>query len=78
MTIFVALFSLININVNLVKETSGANAMFRLLVFNLGTVASIAMLISFANIMFEKSVNQYLVGVGAVCFMLALFFATWI
>lgn len=78
MTIFVALFSLININVNLVKETSGANAMFRLLVFNLGTVASIAMLISFANLMFEKSINKCLIGVGAVCFMLALFFATWI
>lgn len=41
MTIFVALFSLININVNLVKEGSDGAYLIRLLVFNLGTVGSI-------------------------------------
>ena len=79
LTIFVALFSLVNINVDLVRNSTGADTMFRMLVFNLAMVGSIAMLISFVQIIIKnRSINAYLLFVGVLCFAAALFFSTWI
>lgn len=76
MTIFVALFSLININISLVKDGNGVNMLFRMLVFNLGTVGSIAVLIGFANSIIRDKINKVLLGIGGVCFAIAILLAT--
>ena len=69
LTIFVALFSLVNINVDLVRNGTGADTMFQMLVFNLAMVGSIAMLISFVQIIIKnRSINAYLLFVGILCF----------
>lgn len=79
LTIFVALFSLININVGLARESTETGAAFRMLVFNLGTVGSIAMLISFAQTMIKsKDVNKSLLCIGMACFAVALLLAAWL
>ena len=83
LTIFVALFSLININVGLVRDSTGAGTVFRMLVFNFGTVGSIAILIGFVQRMISsKPVNQHMlwieVGIGLACFVAASVFATWL
>ncbi len=79
LTIFVALFSLVNINVDLVRNSTGAGTMFRMLVFNLAMVGSIGLLISFVQIIIKnRSINVYLLFVGILCFAAALFFSTWI
>ena len=79
MTIFVALFTIININVNLVRDASGTATVYRMLVFNLGTVGSIAALIGFAQSMFqEKRIGWKLLLVSAVCFALALIFSRFV
>lgn len=73
MTIFVALFSLININVNLVKDGQTGSELTRILVFNLGTVGSIFALISCVQSMLkEKKVNWILIGLSALCFLVAI------
>lgn len=75
MTIFVALFSIININVNLVREGATFN-LFRLLVFNLGTVGSITALIACAQSMFkDKSLNYKMLGISGICFAVAIILA---
>ena len=74
MTIFIALFTLININVDLVKESSGMGNMYKMICFNLGTVGSIALLISFAQSMFsDGNIHWLLAGIGTVCFVAAMF-----
>lgn len=79
LTIFVALFSLVNINVDLVRNGTGADTMFQMLVFNLAMVGSIGLLISFVQIIIKnRSINAYLLFVGILCFAAALFFSTWI
>lgn len=79
MTIFVALFTIININVNLVRDSTGAATLYRMLVFNLGTVGSIAALIAFAQSMFrEKKMEWKLLLVSGACFAAALFFSSWV
>ena len=76
--IFVALFSLININVGLAREGTETDTAFRMLVFNLGTVGSIAMLISFAQTMIKsRSLNKSLLCIGMACFAVALLLAAW-
>lgn len=67
------------INVNLVKDSSGAGNLYRLLVFNLGTVGSIAALIAFAQSMFkERHFGWPLLVVSVICFIVALVVSTWI
>ena len=79
LTIFVALFSLININVGLARESTETGIAFRMLIFNLGTVGSIAMLISFAQTMIKsKDVNKSLLCIGVACFAVALVLAAWL
>lgn len=75
MTIFVALFSIININVNLVREGT-ANNLFRLLVFNLGTVGSITALIACAQSMFkDRAINNKLLCISGICFIVSMLLA---
>lgn len=72
MTIFVALFSLLNINFNIVKDGTGADYLFRMLVFNCGTIGSIAFLIAFASsIMREGKNNWILIGIGCLFFLVS-------
>ena len=79
MTIFVALFTIININVNLVRDSTGAATLYRMLVFNLGTVGSIAALIAFAQSMFrEKKMDKKPLVVSGIYFAAALFFSSWV
>lgn len=74
MTIFIALFTLININVDLVKDSSGMGTMAKMICFNLGTVGSIALLISFAQSMFsDGKIHCLLAGIGMACFVAAMF-----
>lgn len=62
---------------NLVRDSSGAAMLYRMLVFNLGTVGSIAALIGFAQSMFrERKPGWFLIGISAICFALALALAT--
>lgn len=76
MTIFVALFSVININVNLVKDGTAASSLLRLLIFNLGTVGSITALIACAQSMFkDKSINKPMLIISAICFLVAIVLA---
>lgn len=76
MTIFVALFSLITINVNLVKEGSDGAYLIRLLVFNLGTVGSIFALIGCVQSMLKsEGINKCLVGLSVLCFLAAIYLA---
>jgi len=72
MSIFVALFSLININVNLAE--SGANTLKNLIVFNLGTVGSIFFLIGgVQNILKQK--NRTMLCIGLICFVASIILA---
>ncbi len=73
-TIFIALFTLININVDWVKDSSGMGTMAKTICFNLGTVGSIALLISFVQSMFsDGNIHWLLAGIGTVCLVAAMF-----
>lgn len=79
MTIFVALFSLVNINVNLAKDSAGTDAMVRMLVFNCGTIGSIAFLIAFASsVMKDGKLNLSLILIGTVLFLVSLCVANFL
>ncbi|WP_303164137.1 dCTP deaminase [Mitsuokella multacida] len=79
MTIFVALFSLVNINVNLAKDSAGTDAMVRMLVFNCGTIGSIAFLIAFASsVMKDGKLNLPLILIGTVLLLVSLCVASFL
>ena len=75
MTIFVALFSIINVNLNLAK--SDANGIAKLLVFNLSTVGSIAALVGFMQAAIAKKNNCVLFGIAAVAIIAAVVLAVY-
>lgn len=70
MTIFVALFSIINVNVELVKSV--ASDITKLLVFNLSTIGSIAALVGFIQLVIAKKTNQTLFFVAALAIAVAV------
>lgn len=75
MTIFVALFSIINVNIGLAKPDT--NGIVKLLVFNLSTIGSIAELIGFIQMVVAKKTNWILLLAGAVAIVAAIALAVW-
>ena len=70
MTIFVALFSIINVNIGLAKPDTHGIA--KLLVFNLSTIGSIAELIGFIQMVVAKKTNWILLAGGGVAILAAI------
>ena len=72
MTVFVALFSIINVNMNIAKECSAG--MIKIIVFNLSTVGSIAALVYFLQSIMGKKHNAVLM-VSAISLLIAIILA---
>lgn len=73
LTIFVGIFSLINVNVGLVAQEAVSTG--RLLLFNLATVASICVLTGLVQLIFPKKRRLATIvsfGVALICFAAAL------
>lgn len=70
MTIFVALFSIINVNIGLAKSESVKLA--KLLIFNLSTIGSIAVLVGSIQLVIAKKINYILLVSGAIAIMLGI------
>ena len=73
MTIFVALFTIINVNISIAKPN--ANSMIKLLVFNLSTIGSIAELIAFIQMVVAKKTNYILLIGGVLAIVAAILLA---
>ena len=70
MTIFVALFTIINVNISIAKPN--ADGMIKLLVFNLSTIGSIAELIAFIQMVVAKKTNYILLIGGVLAIIVAI------